>query len=368
MEPEKPMSSSGPRLDSPVPQHSSGLHAGGSRSSGPYTQPPRPAKPKRKWLPALALAAALGAGAVGVHYYTGNHNTSPPPVVTQSQQTLTLSGADLDLATTNQAITAIRAGQNDNPLIAKLTEQQKQEILSGQRKFYKLPVVPPPSAQSGPFAPATPPQIEAKAPARLHAAAPIEPAVHPSAPAPQQQPAPLQPQDQQPAPVQPQAAQPQPVLPAPAQAQPQDSAPLGRVQIVLDGAVSGTYTITSSPFTLDAPLKMGDVWGVTCLELAPGKNSVTIGIANVLNPVQTTLSVGQSTTWTVGPPVTPAPDYAWFHTQADNGNPVAEYGLGHMYEYGIGEPKDINQAIHWYQLAANQHYLDAQQRLTELGQ
>jgi TPR repeat protein len=242
-----------------------------------------------------------------------------------TQKTLVLSGADLDQATTVAAIAAIQAGQNDNPLIANLTTQQKQEIVDGQRKFYKLPVIPA-DAQYAPAAPAA-------QPAAHHAQTP--------------------------------AAQ-----PAPAHVVPHATGPGDIVQIVLDGVVYGSYNITTSPFTLDAPLKMGDIWSVSCLQLAAGKSSVTVGIGTDLNPVQATLSVGQSETYTVtaGPAATTAQDYAWFHTQAANGNPVAEYGLGHMYEYGIGVPQNTSQAVYWYRQAANQHYLDATQRLAELGQ
>jgi len=164
------------------------------------------------------------------------------------------------------------------------------------------------------------------------------------------------------------------------------------------------------------------------LELAPGKNSVTVGIATVLNPVQATLSLGQSYSWSItrsNPPAVsiadvgsvtvpdPTPDlgsgsdaasaskkqsssklmksmtpgvaptlncevqgdgvanqchdYEWFHIQASHGNAVAEYGLGHMYEYGINVPQDKTTAIYWYQQAAQRNYLDAKQRLVELG-
>lgn len=354
MEPEKPTPGPTHRLTPAISQPSSKSDRAGSRGQGPYTKPPGVAKPKRKWLPILAIATVLGAGAVGAHFYTGGQGNVTPisTVATNAQQTLTLSGADLDEAATAEAIAAIHSGQNDNPLIAKLTEQQKQEIVSGQRKFYKLPVIPAHAAQPAPSVPAVQPQAGGASPTSHDSATATKQTAPHSRHIPRQQPAVLQHQVEQ-------LTQ--------SQAAPVDAGPQDRVQIVLDGVVYATYNITNGPLTLDAPLKMGDIWGVACLELSPGKSSVTIGIANVLNPVQTTLSVGQSTTWTVGH-ITTAPDYAWFHTQAESGNSVAEYGLGHMYEYGIGEPQDMAQAIHWYQQAANQNYLDAKQRLTELGQ
>jgi hypothetical protein len=346
MEPNKPKPNQTPHLDSPRRQSSGRFDSLGSRGQGPYTPLTGTIKPKSKskLLPILAVAAVLGAGGVGVHYYTIEHN-NPAPVPTtaaQSQNVLTLTGADLDQATTTAAIAAIKSGQNDNPLIAKLTEQQRQEIVSGERKFYKLPI----GHTHTSVPPAEQPQIRSEVPAPHEPVAPTKSAV--------QLPRHIVHNKQ--------AGQ---LMPAPIAAQDSDSQ--GRIQLALNGFVYGIYNVTNAPLTLDAPLMMGDVWSVTCLEAASGKNSVTVGIANVLNPVQTTLSVGQTTTFTVKPTTT-APDYAWFHAQAENGNPVAEYGLGHMYEYGIGETKDIAQAIHWYQQAANQGYRDAKQRLAELGQ
>jgi Sel1 repeat len=350
MEPEKPTPGPTSRLSSAGPQHSSRSSPDGSRGQGPYTRPPRAAKPKRRWVPILAIGAVLGAGAVGAHYYSGVHGNVTPisAVATSTQQTLTLSGADLDEAATAAAITAIKSGQNDNPLIAKLTDQQKQEIVSGQRKFYKLPIAPPQANQPAPHhvpnQPASHPAPNTPATAAAHHPQ-HKPASHPLP---------------QPAPLQTVATQPETDTPA-------NPTPQDRIQITLDGAVYGTYNITGGPFTLDAPLKLGDTLIVTCLELSSGKSSITVGIATVLNPVQAVLTQGQSANFSVSPHAN-AQDYSWFEAQANSGNPVAEYGLGHMYQYGIGVPQDTSQAIHWYQQAANQNYLDAEQRLAELGQ
>lgn len=345
MEPKKLTSNREPHLTPASPQQNGRLDPSASHGQGPYTQPPRAAKPKSKWLPILAIAAVLGAGGVGVYHYTGGQGNTTPisAVATHGQQTLTLTGADLDEAATAQAIAAIRSGQNDNPLIAKLTEQQKQEIVAGQRKFYKLPVVPPQTHQST-SPPPTQPASQRPAQSAAHHVQ------HRSASKPLSQPAPLQSQ----------AAQPESDSPA-------NNTPQDLIQITLDGAVYGTYNITNGPFTLDAPLKLGDAITITCLELSSGKSSITVGIATVLNPVQAVLTQGSSANFSVTPHGN-AQDYTWFESQANSGNPVAEYGLGHMYQYGIGVPQDTNLAMHWYQQAANQNYLDAKQRLAELGQ
>jgi Sel1 repeat len=422
MEPNKPKLNQTPHLNSPRPQPSGGFDPLGSRGQGPYTPPPGASKPKskNKWLPIMAIAAVLGAGAVGTHYYTIEHN-NPVPLPTaaaQSQNVLTLTGADLDQATTAAAIAAIKASQNDNPLIANLTDQQKQEIVSGKRNFYKLPIIP---AQPEGQAPSLGRPPDARSGTTSHSDASAK-SVTPTAPVASS--ARLAPPRASTAPET-QIAQPAPIQPAIQKAGSRD-----RVQLSFNGFVYGTYD-ASGPLTLDAPLASGDEWRVTCLELAPGKSSVTVGIATVLNPVQTTLSLGQSSSWSItrsNPPAVsiadigsvtvpePAPnpdlasgtdpalasrkqnssqlmksmtpgvvptlncevrgegaasqchDYEWFHTQASHGNPVAEYGLGHMYQYGINVPQDTTKAIYWYQRAAERNYLDAKQRLAELGQ
>jgi hypothetical protein len=420
MEPNKPKPNQTPHLNSPGPQSKGGLDSLGSRGQGPYTPPPGATKPKSKskWLPILAIAAVLGAGAVGSHYYVGEHN-NPAPVPTaavQSQNVLTLTGADLDQATTAAAIAAIKASQNDNPLIANLTDQQKQEIVSGKRNFYKLPIIPTQAEGQAP-SPAQPPAAGSGS-ASNSGASPKSGA--PAAPAASS--APLVPRRA--------LTSTEPQLTQPALTQPgsQKAGSRDRIQLAFNGFVYGTYD-ASGPLTLDAPLASGDEWRVTCLELAPGKSSVTVGIATVLNPVQTTLSLGQSQSWSIArsePPAVsiadagrvtvpePAPDsasgtgaalasrklnasqltkamtpgvapalncevrgegmasechdYEWFHTQASHGNPVAEYGLGHMYEYGINVSQDATTAVYWYRQAAQRNYLDAKQRLAELGQ
>lgn len=48
---------------------------------------------------------------------------------------------------------------------------------------------------------------------------------------------------------------------------------------------------------------------------------------------------------------------AWF-TEASKqaNNPIAEYALAHMYAKGLGVPADINQAVAYYQTAANENF------------
>lgn len=63
-------------------------------------------------------------------------------------------------------------------------------------------------------------------------------------------------------------------------------------------------------------------------------------------------------------------DYAealkWLKLSAAQGNSSAEYYMGEMYENGYGVPKDKEEAIRWYRLAAGKGVYPAQQALTRL--
>lgn len=287
------------------------------RWSGPYSEPPRrtPEKPKRPWLVGLVAAALIGVGGVGVYHFMGaaTQSASVMSTATHTSGSLTLSGADVDEAATAQAVAAITSGRDD-PLIASLSPQQKQEIVSGQRKFYKLPFMPRAGTRAQ-TAPAPPPSVS-------------------------------------------QVKQPPPS---------ERAAGRDRIQIALNGVIYATYDMTNQPYTLDVPLKFGDFTTLSCLELAPGESSVTVGVGTVLNPIEATLRQGQSVNFSVVQNAH-VQDYTWFENQARQGNAVAEYGLGHMYQYGLGVPQDVHQAVYWYRQAANQNYRDAEARLAELGQ
>lgn len=62
-------------------------------------------------------------------------------------------------------------------------------------------------------------------------------------------------------------------------------------------------------------------------------------------------------------------DYAeamkWYRFAADQGNAIAQYNLGRMYENGLGVPADHIEARKWYRMAAGQGDLVAQYRLAE---
>jgi hypothetical protein len=44
----------------------------------------------------------------------------------------------------------------------------------------------------------------------------------------------------------------------------------------------------------------------------------------------------------------------WIRLAANQGNPVAQAGLGLMYYSGEGVPQNYAEALKWYRLAANQ--------------
>ncbi len=252
-------------------------------------------KKRQSWLLPIMIAGCL-LGAVGI----GLMHT-PPPVLAapHDHQILTISGADLDLATTDRAVADIKGGVND-PLVAHLSEQVKQELLSGHRKFYQVPME------------------------------------HPSAQA-----------------------------PAPASAPQPDS--VDRIRVDFNGVTYGEYTLTKDPVSLDMPLEMGDRIAVTCLSVATGKTSLIVDLATVLNPVQSDEMIPGDVENVVVQQSSTGQNYDWFEQEAAQGNPVAQYGLGHMYQYGLGVQQDQAQAIHWYQLAAAQNYLDAKTQLSILS-
>ncbi|MBK1880454.1 tetratricopeptide repeat protein [Pelagicoccus mobilis] len=57
---------------------------------------------------------------------------------------------------------------------------------------------------------------------------------------------------------------------------------------------------------------------------------------------------------------------AWYKKAASNGDMVAQFNLGSMYEKGEGISRDKNSAINWYRQAARQGHSDSQKRLVKL--
>lgn len=59
------------------------------------------------------------------------------------------------------------------------------------------------------------------------------------------------------------------------------------------------------------------------------------------------------------------PEKAFYWTQraALHGDRDAQYNLGWFYETGTSVPQDMEQAVHWYQLAAQQREKEALDRL-----
>ncbi|MBR6902145.1 MAG: sel1 repeat family protein, partial [Synergistaceae bacterium] len=57
----------------------------------------------------------------------------------------------------------------------------------------------------------------------------------------------------------------------------------------------------------------------------------------------------------------------WYKKAADNGDAIAQYNIGSLYENGLGVKKNYKKAIEWYEKAAAQGHKDAQARLKELN-
>jgi TPR repeat protein len=59
-------------------------------------------------------------------------------------------------------------------------------------------------------------------------------------------------------------------------------------------------------------------------------------------------------------------DLDTLRTQAEQGDAWAQLNLGAAYDNGIGTPRDVEQAIHWYQKAAEQGLAEAQFNLAHI--
>jgi hypothetical protein len=58
---------------------------------------------------------------------------------------------------------------------------------------------------------------------------------------------------------------------------------------------------------------------------------------------------------------------AWYQKAADQGYADAQTNLGFMYKNGYGVKQDYNQAREWYQKAADQGDVDAKRNLEKLS-
>ena len=52
--------------------------------------------------------------------------------------------------------------------------------------------------------------------------------------------------------------------------------------------------------------------------------------------------------------------------QAENGDPIAEFTLGYLYEQGKGVPQDYRQAVEFYRAAAQQGHATAENNLASM--
>ncbi len=226
-----------------------------------------------------ATVLAIGVGA----YFLKPHD-----------QAVAISAADMDQATTSRVVAELKAGGTE-PEVSSLSDQEKAELISGERQFYLLPL----SNAAGAMA---------------------------------------------------------------------RNGSGDRIRVTVNGVPHGEYTLGGDPVTLELPNKPGDQFAVTCLSVGEGETAVAVKIATAVNPVETApLAPGQSQTFTLRQGGG-GQNFAWFMQEAQAGNAVAQYGLAHMFQYGLGVPKDVKQAAYWYHQAAAQNYPGAQDQLNALGQ
>jgi len=60
------------------------------------------------------------------------------------------------------------------------------------------------------------------------------------------------------------------------------------------------------------------------------------------------------------------PDLETLRQHAERGDAWAQLNLGAAYDNGMGVERDLNQALHWYQMAAEQGLAEAQYNLAHL--
>lgn len=147
----------------------------------------------------------------------------------------------------------------------------------------------------------------------------------------------------------------------------------GTFSVSVDGQTYGTFSTYQSSLVLNTFLKIGDSVTVTCVSLPPSSTGITVRIGTNIRVYESDkLQAGQQQTWSVrhgfaGDETghTASHDAVnWFSQQAEQGNPVAEYGMGNMSYFGIdGIARDNQQSVTWLQRAASQNYGDAAERV-----
>lgn len=83
----------------------------------------------------------------------------------------------------------------------------------------------------------------------------------------------------------------------------------------------------------------------------PGTKAIMMGLATVL--LTFSLHAAEA-------------DLGKMRQQAEGGDAWAQLNLGAAYDNGMGVERDLNQALHWYQVAAEQGLAEAQYNLAHL--
>ena len=59
---------------------------------------------------------------------------------------------------------------------------------------------------------------------------------------------------------------------------------------------------------------------------------------------------------------------SWYRKAAEQGEALAQYNLGRMFQYGLGVSMNRAEAINWYRKAAEQGHKGAISQLKEWGE
>jgi len=292
------------------PAHSASADSGpASRgySERPNFDAPKPAPvPKPNLLKPLAIAAAAIVLAAGSWFALDHHapQVAPAPAaqVEAAHQGLSLGPAQLDTQTTDAAIAAIRNGTSI-PAIASLSDQQKMEILTGERQFYSLPVAGTPKDAAATAANPGPTGSDGRVRVDFNGALYADYDL---------------------------------------------STDLSNISIPVKlGDTIGVTCLATGQDHRPVVFRIVDTVGpIQSTPMNPGDHQEW-------KVMQVKADYSK--------------ELPWLQTEAANGNSVAEDGLGYVYQNGMGVAQDMSQALHWYQKAAAQGNADAQSRLQSLG-
>jgi TPR repeat protein len=147
----------------------------------------------------------------------------------------------------------------------------------------------------------------------------------------------------------------------------------------------GTFLFSDLPATPGTLIVSADGYKSTSLDVTPNTDPEPVEIR--LEPKEDTLLPDKSPDkqvakshardeanmgwWHETGQVGGGKDYAaamrWYLKAVDDGDALANWNIGRLYEFGLGVPPDLAAAKSWYQKAADKGVLEAQDSLANLG-